>query len=516
MILDIVLTTDRQVINLPRDRLTAASISTGVHGDERMAVTYRSRLNQSFARYAALSANANMELAVGAVPVWAGRVEDIGLNTGDLSLTAFGRWRALSDIPFTGLFSSTRSDQWASLDETQATDNRPARFYFDTSHDNLIIAPQKNALMESVVLGRLGFVTPDQSTRALATAVFDFEYSAAANWQVGLQTFTAPSVGGWTFGSNAWFVSIAAGGVVTGNINIALTGSPNAAAFFMRYNAAAAAYGGETRDFYLKITNLRITTVSGGVVTGDQIALGLLSSITAVNPDAISSATGFIQNPGVDLRDAIYEDAQIGPILDTIAGYGTSTGQRLEVGVGPDGQLYLRPRGVAGRTWIVDLADIQITPTLNQLANSVYTVYKNTSGRTVRSNINTNTASTVRYGLTRRSAVTSDTTSGAEANQVRDTALNDTATPIPQANVTVRRLRTPSGALVPGWLCRAGDTLVVRDLPPAVSDDIDRIRSFRLVGTDYNLLTQALQVVPESPQPLLEFMLARAAIGVRS
>jgi hypothetical protein len=230
--------------------------------------------------------------------------------------------------------------------------------------------------------------------------------------------------------------------------------------------------------------------------------------VNAINPGALSTSNRLIVSPGIDLVQEIYEDMAPSDILDRLAAYGDSSGQPYEWGVGEGRELYFRPRGSAGRAWAMDAADLEVTQRLDGLINSTYATYKDASGRVLRTAAQTNAASISRYGLTRQSAQDVDTTSSATATTVAATAVAATATPGPTAAVEVRRISTLTGAPARGEWVRAGDTVTIRNLPPTTNTAIDRIRTFRVAQTKYDLDSDTIEIIPEAPGPDLEFQLA--------
>ena len=71
-----------------------------------------------------------------------------------------------------------------------------------------------------------------------------------------------------------------------------------------------------------------------------------------------------------------------------------------------------------------------------------------------------------------------------------------------------------AGGRWPLWMARSGDTITIRNLPPTLSLDVDRIRTFRIAETAYSCDTDVLSVTPELPRPSLEVMVARLGAGV--
>lgn len=250
-------------------------------------------------------------------------------------------------------------------------------------------------------------------------------------------------------------------------------------------------------------------TVQALGLYADQVAKVLRAGVTSVNPTALSSSNALIQSPGLDLLDVVYEDAAVGEALDELAAQGDGS-QLWETGVAEGGALYLRPQGSAAQTWYIDAGSIEAQQTLTQLVNSAYAVYKSAAGRALRTSPAGDADSVTRYGLTRRKAVKASTTNATIAAQVAQNEVIAAADPIPQASVAFTRVYTPSGQDVPLWQVRAGDTFVIRNLPPNNDPAIDKLRSFRLARTEHDVLANVLKVVPESPLPELEYQLAAA------
>jgi hypothetical protein len=257
--------------------------------------------------------------------------------------------------------------------------------------------------------------------------------------------------------------------------------------------------------------------VQGFVIYADEIASDLIAATDTVNPTQISSNTALIQSPGLDLTDEVYEDALPADILTRLARLGDNqaTPRIWETGVYEGRMLFFRPQGSVARTWYVDAADLEVVRTIDQLDNSFYAVYTDANGRDVRTAVNADTASVARYELTRRAAVRSRTTSATQAQAQRDAALNDQSDPTPRTRLRFTALYDAAGARWPNYYARAGDTFVIRNLPPQLSTAIDRIRVFRVIRTEYQASADAITVTPESQPATLSFLIARLSAGLQ-
>lgn len=239
-------------------------------------------------------------------------------------------------------------------------------------------------------------------------------------------------------------------------------------------------------------------------VTANTIVAGLLASALQ-----LSSSTALIQNPGVTLSES-YDDKKPSEILDRLTRLGDSaTPPRIwEACVWENRMLVFRPRGEGGRDWYVDASEIDIERTLQTLYNSAYGIYFDATNVRAVSATATDQASVNRWGVTRRQAVKAQTRSATLAATVRDTVVEDGRDPAPRAEIEFEYLYDATGARWPSYYARSGHTITIRNLPPMMSVALNRIRTFRILETKYNPITNKIKVTPESPLATLEEQLS--------
>lgn len=258
------------------------------------------------------------------------------------------------------------------------------------------------------------------------------------------------------------------------------------------------------------------TTVQAHVVYADDIAKSLITSASALNVGQISSSVALIQSPGLDLADRAYEDKAPSEILNELIALGDNQipPRQWEWQVWEDGMLAFRPQSTAGASWLVDITELQLQRSLEELVNSVYGVYRDVIGATKRTSASVDNASVAMYGITRQGAISSDSTSAVEALVRRDAAKLDQKDPLPRATLMFANAAQAGGAVWPNALVRAGDTLGIQNLPAELSSStIDKIRSFRIGATTYDVDADTIKVDPGASINLLEFLLARRASG---
>lgn len=251
-------------------------------------------------------------------------------------------------------------------------------------------------------------------------------------------------------------------------------------------------------------------TVQGHIVYADEVAANVAVAVNAVNSVQLSSSSALIQSPGRDLPDAFWQDQYGADVLSDLAQRGdTQTAPRRWVWSVETGRLLrFAPLGDGGRTWYVDAADLTVQLSRENLQNDAYPVYQDVAGATVRGAVNPSTVSVARYGLTRRLAVSTNTTDAVQATAAANTAITIGAFPTPKVQVNFTAVFDASGARWPLYLIRPGDTIFIRNLPPTLSTSVDQIRSFTVARSEYNLDDDTVGVEPLDPLPTLEAALS--------
>lgn len=255
---------------------------------------------------------------------------------------------------------------------------------------------------------------------------------------------------------------------------------------------------------YNHVTN---DTVQAHIIYADEVIKHLITTVNGINPRQLSANTGLIQSPGFDLLDEIYEDQRPLDVIKTLIDKGDNqTTPRLwEFQVWEDQVAVFRPRNSASRTWLIDvpLDDFEVQRTLADLYNLTYAIYQDPKGRKLRTTETSDTASQAKYAIIRTSSVETQTTSSTQATIQQNAELADKKEPIPRLSLPIVALFDANGAEWPLYMPRSGDTITIRNLPPALTTEIDRIRSFRIVRTNYDVIENTLEVEPEGFIPSL-------------
>jgi hypothetical protein len=254
--------------------------------------------------------------------------------------------------------------------------------------------------------------------------------------------------------------------------------------------------------------------VQGHRLLGSTIATALRAEAVALNSGTIVDDLTPIAPTTMDLTDAVYEDALPADVLDDLAARGDGAGGQIETGVDEFRRLFFRPKGSAARTWYVRLENMELERPISAVENRVYATYDDpASERARRTAVANDPLSQADYGLIRVGTVAAKTSNATLAARIRDLALSDRADPQPAASIGIRQIETANGAIVSGDRVRPGDTIVIRNLPAlSAGTFVDRIRSFTVSEMTYDGMTGRASVVPETPLPLLDVLIAQGLI----
>lgn len=483
-------------------RASTIDMSTGTHGFQSLTAALDLTPTEAFQLYDRPGLP-HVVLSFGAQTVWEGRLEDVQLafddDTSGAVIRALGYWRATLDTPYTAVWSDSALERWRAATVEDGAVVAPVtndRYEVDLNN-RLYIGLKKSTSYSSTAPAYVLYVPPAQ----VVSVTFTYNLTAPSGFRARLYRTNAAM----SAATAVWTVT-SAGAVLTGTTTVTFTADDRLLLELVNVGAALT-YPAESGTDFLRLTAVAVRGTTNAVVYADEIARALVANIGGNG--GLSTSAALISSPGLDLRDEVYEDIYAGEILERLARLGDNQTppRQWEVGVWEERRLHLRPRGSAGRTWYVDAASLTIERSLEQLTNSVYSVYQDASNRPVRSGVQADAASVARWGLTRRRALGSRTTSASQAAIERDAALQDGKDPKPRASIQIAAVYDATGATWPLWMVRAGDTIVVRSLPPALSSTIDRVRSFVVAQTQYTVDADELRLTPESPLPALESLL---------
>lgn len=482
---------------------TSVEISDAEHGFEALSAFVPMSEDEAARWYAMPGAPWAVVSGLGAI-AWEGRVEDVAVADGGLQIGAFGAWRALSDAPYTALWSRTTTAGWRAVTQQDVSIIRDG--FGSDNNNRLYIGAQKGASYGNGIAHELTYAAPHNGQRNITNFSCDYAFLFPANWLFRVvrqnDDFTGRAVQNTV---------TATGALLTGSLNLTLsTAMARVSIGVFNNTGSTSSPAGETGDNFLRLTNIRIKTTGSTAVTADLVAVDLVEHINGINSSQLRNITALIQSPGVDLRDELYEDAWPADILTGLAGRGDSAGGQYEVGVWENRTLHLRPRYSTNRTWLVDAGDLMMSRTADTLRNEMYAVYRDANDRLLRTDVAAS-ATVGRDPFVRRGFLQVRTTSLTQAEAERDGRLADTAVVTPRIRFAVNQLFDETGAgPYPLWMARSGDLVVVRNLPPAMGTAVDRLRTFRIKRKRYWVHQDRLELTPELELPDLAVIVGNA------
>ena len=511
--------------------------------------------------------------------IFEGRLEDVSLVNGGVNITALGYSRAMTDAPYTALWSTTDYSLWKPTTQVEVANRTPDKYNIDTNGRIYISTKKGQTYTNGADVGGVILKAPYGSRKIVGFSC-DFTVNLpnpVPSWTFGYATFDEGFAA-----AVATTITATSGAAFNRTVHYVVTACDYLELFIYNTTGAASTPAGEDGANYLQILNLRVVTtttnrvnttlgttfgaggsqtvtppsmaniyvgqqlqikqgsvtsctvtvtaktattftavfpggfnladaVNAHVVYASEIAQVLVSTTATLNSTQLSSSTTLIQNPSIDLFNETYTDLLPSAVLDHLITLGDNqtTPRQWEWGVGAAQQLYLRPQ-LGQRTWYIDVSDLEVQRTLEELANSVYAVYQDARGRDVRATATADATSVTRYGLTRRRSISVQTTSSTQAATQQAAALSDGKDPKPRSGVTIRQVFDANGSQYPLWSVAAGDTVIIRNLSPSLSTALDRIRVFRVSRAEYSADSNTLSIEPETPLPSLSALLSRA------
>lgn len=482
----------------------------GEHGCESLEARIDADLAEA-ARWRRDKRFVRPQLSYGPFVVWDGRNEDAAMaasaGAAGLDLAALGFWRAFRDVPYTGLFSETDLTPWKTVTADDIAAANPS--HWATDKQNRLMAELVNGELYGNAADKLIWVykAPHLGQRKISRLTFNYDYVLPVDFVFVVRAYDE----GFTSGATIHTVTTA-GGTAAGSATV--SGFTKDFVTFEIYNNSGGpvTFANATGTSYAKVTIPRVMT--GTTINADTIVSALVTYVNGINPTQISAETSQIQAPAVDLSDEVYEDDYPADIISDLVGRGDdqTPPRRWEVVVDLQQIVHFRPKGSESRTWAIDAADLHLSRTLEAVENSVYATYQQRDGRTLRTAAADDTESQALYGIIRRRAIKTRTTSATQAAIERDARLDQKADPPPRAGrLRIDTLLTPAGAEVELWELAPGDVVVVQNLPiELLLDDPDQVASFRVRRLTYDPLAMppVLTVEPETMTPAVEMYLA--------
>lgn len=481
--------------------------SSNEHGNEAFTCFVPMSLIDAF-RFYDLVLGRHLVVSNGIDRPFSGRIEDRAIVPGGLEITALGYWACFTDAPYTGLWSKLTTADFEPVTDSNLSDRSPERYAMDNNNRLYIALREGEGYGPADHIGEFTWAAPHNGEGGIGYIGYSYDVTLPADWEFRILAANYDFSGVTVINTLT-----ATGSNQTGSGGHVISPAADRILIQARNNSESKSTpAGETGTWYVKLTNFGLQ-VSSSLISANLIAAGLLAYIAPIN-NQLSTSTALIESAGAALgNDEIYEDQYPADILIDLASRADNQvpPRRWEVGVDNNRMFYFRPRGAAAKTWYTDIVDVTLQGSLDGLANEVYAVYKDVSGRVLRTAVASNAESiTSHNGITKRAIISSDTVNPTRAERDRDLALSENAQPLPRLEVVTSGLYTAEGAIVPLWQAQPGDLVVIRNLPPIYSPIVDKIRKFYVSSIQYDMDADQIAISPSLELPTLENLIGKA------
>lgn len=243
----------------------AAQISCGEHGYEAATIEIPASQLLAFDLYTRLSVSLRVLISAGGAEVWEGRGEDDSIQNGGATLVAYGRWRALSDAPYTALWSDTQFAHWRAVINGEIANRTPDR-YGSRTDDSLFITLKKGAAYaNNGSVGSIVYLPPDQGSRTITGFSIAYQVLLPTGWTFRIVAYTG-SPGAFAGGSTLFTAPATTGALQTASVFTTFAGVNYIALEIFNSSGATYTNAQEDGDFYLNIPFARLVTLNSNRV----------------------------------------------------------------------------------------------------------------------------------------------------------------------------------------------------------------------------------------------------------
>lgn len=247
----------------------SCQLSTNAHGTQAIDVELKRNLYDAFRLYDA-PGTLHVEMNDGAQILGATRLEDPGLHAGAAGaakLNALGYQRALSDIPYTALWSDTSWQRWRPVANTELTNRTPERYDFRTENNILEITPKKGETFggnagpaPAPAIASYIYIPPSGGSRQVTLVQFDLALNMPINWK-----FTLYRVNNAMSSFNVVYTVTSAGAALSRSIFTSLTADDRLMFDLFLDTAGTSTATGDTGTNYARISNIRVCSTLANI-----------------------------------------------------------------------------------------------------------------------------------------------------------------------------------------------------------------------------------------------------------
>lgn len=452
-----------------------------------------------------LKSVAYIRIGTGNKSYFEGRLEDVEIGN-IITLTAFGYWRAFSDIQVNDLWSTTNLDFWQDFPVTPLRLGARSEAYTYQRQDGVRIALNKNVTVSGGQFGGIIGFYPSKSTRLLDTIDFFYQYfSPSINSALGLQKLNEFYGAYADAGVNPWILPAGSPSTV-GRTTVTNIQSSGLLLYFSNSAIAGSLFVGETGSFYGSFSGIRVGTsasISGSRLYADEILRYTTNQVINLNTNQVSLDFSGIESPRYDLTDVWYTDKTGLDVINDLLRYPDTSGNTYELKIWENQKVLFRPKESIN-TWYIDISVIQLNRTLDKFYNQVNSRYTDTMKRSTMVTVE------VAGFHNRQTVLTLNTNDPNIAATAGNTLLSDYARKPPQSEISATHIRNDQGSYVEAINIRSGDTIIIQNIPPMLFDAIDN--TFIVDETIADLQSGIVRIIPEKPIAELENLLSKVKL----
>ena len=324
--------------------------------------------------------------------VWEGRVEDVGIVPGGLTLTAFGYQNAMRDLLYTGLWMKLGTADWREVTPAERGNARPEQYEMD-NNNRLYIAPRKGESfgVSYTNVGELTYVVPDKGTEPIRRIYATYEVKLPTGWEARWLSVTRD------FATHTTEATVVGDGTTkTGTWSFDLADARPRVTFSVSNNSGGVTtIANDTGTYYAKLTNLGVRSTTYVTprppVAASDIVAALVGYVNAANPKHLNSETARIGTTTTVIQDANYEDMRPADILSELAlqhGYQWSVWEDRVLSFAPVPTV--DTPGI--RIWVIDAEDdMTVERSLAGVYTNAYASYDSQHDGTLRTATTENT-----------------------------------------------------------------------------------------------------------------------------
>ena len=417
-----------------------------------------------------------------------GRLVSIMPTETGLSVTAAGHIGGLNDVLYTAAWENSRCvEALEEQSETVALGVSMANNLWQLNRGT--IAAVNGTTYSSARNAAVRYLLPMADSRKyIGWFSIDFHGEASLTYSFDFEVWAITESGGAFSYTQEYTITRSSSLTTTRNQAVS---TANCIGLAIVVRPSFTTFSGDTGTIYATVNSLLVKTNSSSTFHSlDNIAADVVAAVSDVNPHVISDDDSQIGNHDGEMGDFAVMDKGGLDVLRQIAARPDSDGNVRQLSVWEDGKVRLQVAGKWVHKYFVWLEVPNIEGTVMGSVNDGYGRYDDDGyGRSLATGrVRHKPSILVGNNTTIQSHISTGGTVEDDAEDARDVLVGQGAIARPRAGLRVNRVYDSSGARVPLWYVRGGDTVVVQNLVLFGGNRVQEFTVFR-ASFDGRLLT---------------------------